>query len=108
MNEEVVVTEERTKWSAILIYTLLRIGIFLAAWAIFQYLTPFKGIIGLVLAILVSGAVSFFLLDRQRDAMSTSVFGLFKRMNDRIDAATRAEDVEDGLPSPEGDSESKQ
>ena len=107
MNEDVVVTEERTKWSAILIYTLLRIGIFLVAWAIFQYLTPFKGIIGLVLAILVSGAVSFFVLDRQRDAMSTSVFGLFKRMNDRIDAATRAEDVEE-LPSPESDTEPKQ
>ena len=68
---------------------------FIAVWLLLQLLTPLRGLWALVLAVLVSGAISFFLLNRQRDAMSGVVAGFFGRINDRIDASTRAEDCDD-------------
>lgn len=114
MTEEeqvTVVAEERPKWASVLIYTLLRLAMFAIVWAVFQFFTPWNGLMAVVLAIFISGAVSLFVLNRQRDAMSYSVFNVFKRMNDRIDAATRAEDVDDEpapTPSAEGDPQPKQ
>lgn len=92
----------KTNWVSVVVYTALRIALFLLVWAAFQFLTPWKGLPALILALLVSGAISFFALNRQRDAMSASVFGVFKRMNDRIDAATRKEDVEDDVIADSG------
>lgn len=100
-----LVADERPKWVSIVIYTLLRIAMFAIVWAVFQFLTPWTGLMAIVLAILISGAISFIALDRQRDAMSSSVFIVFKRMNDRIDAATRAEDDDD--VSAQGDPQAK-
>jgi len=49
----------------------------------------------LALAIVISGAISLLLLNRQRDALSSGVARFFRRINERIDASTRAEDVDD-------------
>jgi hypothetical protein len=45
-------------------------------------------------AILISGAISIVALNGQRNVMSEALFGFFRRMNARIDASTRAEDVD--------------
>ena len=63
-------------------------------WLIVQWLTGLRGLMALALAIVISGAISLLLLNRQRDAMSTKVTSFFRRINERIDASTRAEDVD--------------
>ena len=82
----------------------MRLMVFLAVWLRLQLLTPLRGLWALVMALLVSGAISFFLLNRQRDAMSGVVAGFFGRINDRIDASARAEDFDD-LPESQTQSE---
>jgi len=84
-----------TKRWGLLRYTLLRVAMFLVIWAILQYLTPIKGLLALALAILISGSISFFVLDRVRDDASGTLFGFFRGINERIDASTRAEDEAD-------------
>ena len=86
------------RWLAFAVYTLLRILLLLVIWILIAWITPVKGLWALALALLVSGAVSFFLLDRQRDAMSIGVARFFSGINERIEASARAEDV-DPLPS---------
>lgn len=85
-------TTDKPRWIALLAYTALRILIFAGAWLLLSLLTPLRGLWSLSLAILVSGAISIFALNRQRDAVSVGVSGFFTRLNDRIDASTRAED----------------
>ena len=82
-----------SRWLPLLRYTLLRLALLIAAWAVIAWLTPVKGLWALALALLVSGAISLFVLDRQRDAMSLGVARFFTGINERIDAATRAEDA---------------
>lgn len=79
----------------VLTYTLMRVLLFIAVWLLLQLLSPLRGLWALALALLVSGAISFFLLNRQRDAMSGVVAGFFGRINARIDANTRKEDDDD-------------
>ena len=85
-------TTDKPRWIAFLAYTALRIIIFAGVWLLLSLLTPLRGLWSLSLAILVSGAISIFALNRQRDAVSVGVSGFFTRLNDRIDASTRAED----------------
>ena len=80
---------------AIVIYTVMRLGLLLAAWWLIQLVSPLRGLWALVVAVLVSGVISWFALDRQRSAMSAVVGGFFGRINDRIEAASRAEDEAD-------------
>lgn len=82
------------RWLAFAIYTLLRLVLLLAIWILIAWITPVKGLWALALALLVSGAVSLFLLDRQRDAMSIGVARFFSGINERIEASARAEDVD--------------
>lgn len=77
-----------------IVYTGLRLGVFLAVWLLVQWVTGLRGLMALALAIVISGAISLLLLNRQRDAMSTGVARFFRRINERIDASTRAEDVD--------------
>lgn len=79
----------------ILVYTLMRIGLLLGVWWLVQLVSPLRGLWALVVAIVVSGVISWFVLDRQRSAMSAAVGGFFGRINARIDAASRAEDEAD-------------
>jgi hypothetical protein len=71
----------------------MRLLLFIAVWLLLQLLTPLRGLWALVLALMVSGAISFFLLNRQRDAMSGVVAGFFGRINDRINPIPSASPV---------------
>jgi Protein of unknown function (DUF4229) len=57
---------------SVLIYSLSRLALF-AATAGVLFLVGARGLLLLALSILVSGVVSFVLLSRQRDAVSSSV-----------------------------------
>lgn len=97
-QDEVTARGAGRRWLAFLVYTLLRLVLLLAIWILIAWITPVKGLWALALALLVSGAVSLFVLDRQRDAMSVGVARFFSGINERIEASARAEDVEP-LPS---------
>ena len=82
---------------AILVYTLLRFALFAGVWLVIEFLTPLNGLLALAAAILISGAISIVVLDRQRSAVGAAAAGFFGRINARIDASARAED-DDELP----------
>lgn len=86
-------------------YTTLRLAMLIAVGAI-AYLFGLRDVLLLIVAFLVSGVLSLVLLDRQRDAMGASVGGLFARINARIEASARAEDVDDAQP--QGDQPTQQ
>ncbi len=78
-----------------MLYTALRVGMFAGAWILIEVFTPIHGLFAAAFAIVISGAISIIALNGQRDAMSEVLFGFFRRMNARIDASARAEDVDD-------------
>jgi hypothetical protein len=80
---------------AVLVYTVLRVALFLAVWLTIELLTPISGVWAIALAIVVSGAISLFVLDRQRGRVASVAAGFFGGINDRIEASARAEDVDD-------------
>jgi len=77
----------------VLTYTLARIALLAAVYGI-GYLAGLRDITLLVMAFLGSGLLSFVVLNRQRDAFGGRVAGYFTRINERIDANTRKEDVD--------------
>ncbi len=79
----------------VIVFTALRIGLFLGVWLLLQMITPLRGLWALVVAIVLSGVISAFALNRQRSAMGEVVGRFFGGINDRIDAASRAEDDSD-------------
>lgn len=87
----------------------MRVGLFVAVWLLLQLVTPLRGLWAAVGAIVISGLISIVLLNRQRSAMGGVVGGFFRGINDRIDAASRAEDIPDdeaeGQQSGVGDDE---
>lgn len=93
-----------SRWLAFLLYTVLRVALLIAVWALIAWLSPVKGLWALALALLVSGGISFFVLDRLRDSMSMGIAGFFSGINARIEASARAEDGEPiaGAPAPGG------
>lgn len=84
----------------LLFYSVSRVLLFIAIWLLVQFVSPLRGLTALVVALLVSGAISFFLLNRQRDTASASVVGLFRRIDERIERARRAEDADPTEPEP--------
>lgn len=94
----------RSKAWAIIVYSVLRLALLIVVWVVVELTTPFRGIWALVIALLISGAISLLVLDRQRDAVAGAVSGVFGRINARIDEATRAEDDDDVAsgPAPSG------
>ena len=96
-----------SKALAILVYTLLRVGLFVVVWLLIELLTPIYGVWALVAAILVSGAISIVVLDRQRGAVGSVAAGFFGRLNARIEASARAEDDDNGDDSSSGQPESQ-
>ena len=89
-----------SKAAAVLVYTALRIAVFAAVWLTIELLTPLSGVWAIVVAILVSGAVSLLLLDRQRGQVGAAAAGFFGRLNERIEASARAEDDDGEPPAP--------
>ncbi|MDN3353994.1 DUF4229 domain-containing protein [Actinomadura sp. DC4] len=74
---------------SVLIYSLSRLALF-AATAGVLFLVGARGFLLLALSILVSGIVSFVLLSRQRDAVSSSVTERAGRIRDNLaDGAAR-------------------
>ena len=72
-------------------YTTARILLFVAATGL-CYLAGARGLLLLGLALLVSGAASYVILSRQRDAMSGALISRFRTLRARIDAGAKAED----------------
>jgi hypothetical protein len=89
-----------SKALAVAVYTVLRIALFLAVWLVLELLTPVHGIWAIVAAILMSGAISIVVLDRPRGRVGEAAAGFFGRINERIEASARAEDVDDGHAAP--------
>jgi Mn2+/Fe2+ NRAMP family transporter len=58
------------------------------------YLAGARGLLLFGLALLVSGAASYILLSRQRDAMSGALVNRFRLVRARFDEGTKAEDNE--------------
>jgi len=79
----------------VIVFTALRIGLFLGVWLVLQIISPLQGLWALVVAIVLSGVISAFALNRQRSAMGEVVGRFFGGINARIDAASRAEDDSD-------------
>ncbi len=76
---------------SVLVYTLAR-AVLLAATAGVLFLVGARGFLLLGLAILISGVISFVLLSRQRDAVSTSVTERAARMSRALAEGSARED----------------
>ena len=98
-----VSTPGGSKAMAIAVYTALRVALFAAMWLTIELLTPINGIWAIVLAILLSGAISIVVLDRQRDRVGRVAAGFFSGLNERIEASARAEDIDDDASSGQGE-----
>jgi hypothetical protein len=89
-----------TSGRAFFVYSALRLVLLLGVGGLL-YLTGARGLLLIVLAFVVSGALSLVWLDRPRSQMSEGVGRALGRVNERIDQAASAEDVDvdeqDGL-----------
>jgi Protein of unknown function (DUF4229) len=95
---------------SVLAYTTARLLLFVAATGLL-YLAGARGLLLLGLALLVSGIASYVILSRQRDRMSGALSarlsgarGRIDEFRSRLDAGTRAEDIDDQdepAPAPE-------
>jgi hypothetical protein len=76
---------------SVFIYTFSRLALFAATTAVL-FLIGARGFLLLALAILISGVVSFVLLSRQRDAVSSSVTERATRMRRNLAEGSARED----------------
>lgn len=74
-------------------YSTLRLLLLVVVGGL-AYAAGMRGLLLLIAAFLGSGLLSFFVLRGPRTQFGTDIRGVFKRIDDRIDAATRAEDAE--------------
>lgn len=75
-------------------YSVLRLALFGATLALLTAVlrgTPFVAV--LLIATLISGVLSFFLLAGSRERMAQVVAGRVSRLNDRLDSSASAEDA---------------
>lgn len=77
---------------AVLVYTAARLGLFLACLAV-AWLIGFSGLLLVLVALVASGILALFLLQRQRLAVSGAVERRLSRGRERMRARTAAEDV---------------
>lgn len=82
----------KNKSVAWLSYTTIRLALVVLVWLALQFFTPIRGLLAIALALLISALFSILFLSKQRDAMSESMFGFFRRLNERIDASAAKED----------------
>ena len=100
----------------IAVYTLLRLALLAGVWFLVQLVTPMRGLLALAAALVISGVISFALLNRSRDTASTGLFRIFGGINERIERSRTAEDhlVPDTAPEAaadglgEGDAQSQE
>jgi hypothetical protein len=74
-------------------YTILRLLLFFAV-LIVLYFVGIGGIALVALAAVISALISFVVLSRLRDSMSTSLFTKMTRFRERLDEGTRSEDID--------------
>jgi hypothetical protein len=92
----------------IAIYTGLRVALLAAVWLLVQVVTPIRGLLAIAIAVVISGVISFIVLDRSRDRASIGLAGAFSRINDRIERSRTAEDWDDPIESGQPDAQSEQ
>lgn len=92
----------------IAIYTGLRLALLAAVWLLIQLITPMRGLLAIAVALVISGIISFILLDRTRDQASAGLSRIFGRMNDRIERSRTAEDWDEPAASGQGDAQAEQ
>jgi len=78
----------------VLVYTGLRLAILVAVGAVL-YLLGARGLLLLVFAFLISGLIAMVALRRPREGAVQGITTSVRKVNDRIDAASRAEDDDD-------------
>lgn len=99
----------RGRVSGIAVYTGLRIALLVIVWLVIQAVTPLRGLIAVAVALVISGIISFFALDRPRSQASRGVAGIFRRIDERIERSTTAEDIDDEpVPSRQADAQAEQ
>ncbi|MBM3688858.1 MAG: DUF4229 domain-containing protein [Actinobacteria bacterium] len=92
----------------IALYTTLRVAVLLAAWLAIQVVTPLRGLIAIAVALVISGVISFFVLDRPRNQASRGLSGIFRRIDERIERSRTAEDIDDDrAPAGSGQTDAK-
>jgi len=72
-------------------YTVLRLGLFVVVFLVL-YLAGARSILLLAGSILISGLISYFVLNAQRSAMSGAITKRLTSFRERLDAGTRSED----------------
>lgn len=77
---------------AFLVYNALRLALFVACAALLA-LAGLRSIVLLAVALLVSGVLSYFLLDRQRQALAESLGDAVDRGRRRMAERTEREDA---------------
>lgn len=77
------------------IYTGLRLALLAAVWLALQVVTPIRGVMAIIVALLISGVVSVVVLDRWRGDAGASLAGVFRRIDERIERSRTAEDFDD-------------
>ncbi len=92
----------------IALYTALRVALLVAVWLLIQVVTPMRGLLAIAVALVISGVISFILLDRTRDKASAGLAGVFRRIDDRIERSKVAEDVDDEPVSRQGEPDPQQ
>jgi hypothetical protein len=78
----------------VLAYTTARITLF-AVTAAVLYLLGAKSWLAVLLALLISGVISYVLLARRRDELSQAVVAKAERTRERFNAARTKEDLPD-------------
>lgn len=74
-------------------YAFGRIGLLILTYAL-GYIAGVRGYPLLILAVLGSGLLSYFVLNQHLSRIGEKVLGIFTKMNDKIDENTRKEDVD--------------
>ena len=70
---------------------------FLGVWLVIQVVTPLRGLIAIAVALVISGVISFVVLDRPRSQASRGLAGFFRRIDERIERSRTAEDIDDEI-----------
>lgn len=78
---------------SVIIYTLSRLALFAATVGVL-FLVGARGFLLLALSILISGVISFVLLSRQRDAVSSSVTERAGRIRQNLAEGAAREDAD--------------
>ena len=75
-------------------YTLARLGLLAVALGI-GYLFGLRGPVLIIAGFLVSGLISLVLLNSQRSQLGGRISGYFSGINQKLDANTRKEDIDE-------------